>query len=145
MNKEPEFVNQIVDLYESGKSQKEIVEATCQTYSVVRYWLKKRGIYDPERRVHNLNHAHQAANQNSRQEAESRLALFLLDKGYFYIDGYKGKNSHILAKCLTCGETFTKYVDCVSKLKTISCPMCAEKRRADRLVSFQHTSGKIWS
>lgn len=39
---EPLFVQQIVDMYSSGKNQKEIVETTGQKYSVVRYWLKKK-------------------------------------------------------------------------------------------------------
>ena len=52
---EPLFVQQIVDMYSSGKNQKEIVEATGQSYCVVQYWLKKKGIYDSSRRQHNTS------------------------------------------------------------------------------------------
>lgn len=47
---EPLFVQQIVDMYSDGKSQKEIVETIGQTYNVVRYWLKKKDLYDQNRR-----------------------------------------------------------------------------------------------
>ena len=134
MRIEPEYVQQIVNMYSAGIEQKEITEATGQTYCVVRYWLKKKGLYDPKRRQHVLEPAHKAikVNEERKREAETRLARSLLEKGFTYIEGYNGKNSHIKVSCLTCGVSFTKYVESVSKLKTISCPICAENKRETR-------------
>lgn len=134
---EPLFVQQIVDMYSAGKSQKEIVEATGQTYCVVRYWLKKKNLYDPSRRWTNRASAMQGAQKNNerlKQEAETRLAFSLLEKGYAYIDGYDGKNSTIRISCLACGEAFTRYYDSAFRKKKIECPFCGDtaKRIAEQ-------------
>lgn len=77
-------------------------------------------------------------NEARRQDAENRLAVFLKENGYSYMGGYKSKNSHITVACLTCGGTFTRYVENVSKLKTISCPICADKKREAKQIEKQH-------
>lgn len=122
---EPLFVQQIVDMYSSGKTQKEIVETTRQTYCVVRYWLKKKGLYDPERR----NYAKQGINKHierEKQEAETRLVFSLLEKGFAYLGGYSGRYSTIKLSCLSCGNEFARR----AKNKTTECPFCGEKAKA---------------
>lgn len=131
---EPLFVQQIVDMYSSGKNQKEIVETTGQTYCVVRYWLKKKGLFDPGRRQTWTNHATQGlkiSNERLKQEAETRLAFSLLEKGIAYLGGYDGKDSTVSLSCLSCGNEFTRYADKQFKnSKTTECPFCGEKAKA---------------
>lgn len=131
---EPSYVMDIVNLYVNGIEQKEITERTGQTYSVVRYWLKKKGLYDPKRRQTGKCHAMQGINQANttrKQEAENRLTLFLLDKGFKYIDGYDGRDSHFKVQCLTCGGTFTRGLNSHAwKQNHLRCPICDERERA---------------
>lgn len=135
---EPLFVQQIVDMYSSGKNQKEIVETTGQTYCVVRYWLKKKGVFDPGRRQTWTNHATQGLKRNNereRQATETRLALSLLVENLGYVGGYSGRGSHIEISCLACGEKFVKYCDRVSDFirsvqqHKVECPACGTQAR----------------
>lgn len=132
MKTEPEYVSRIVELYKSGKEQKEITEITGQTYCVIRYWLKKKGLYDPNRRqtwaVHSMQGV-QKCNTQSKQEAETRLALFLLEKGFSYLGGYDGRYSTVQIACPQCGGTFSRYYDpkFLFKQKQIRCPICNEQ------------------
>lgn len=131
---EPLFVQQIVDMYSAGKNQKEIVETTGQKYSVVRYWLKKKNLYDPGRRQTWKAHAMQGVqkyNEQLKQEAETRLAFSLIEKGFAYLGGYDGRESSIKLSCLSCGNEFTRCADKQFKnSKTIECPFCGEKAKA---------------
>lgn len=135
---EPLFVQQIVDMYSSGKNQKEIVETTGQTYCVVRYWLKKKGVFDPERRQTHAKPAMQGVQKNNeqiKQASETRLALYLLVDNFGYVGGYSGKGSVIQISCFSCGEQFSKYCDGVTKFirdiqqHKIECPVCGEQAR----------------
>lgn len=128
MNKEPEFVNRIVDLYESGKSQKEIVVATCQTYSVVLYWLKKREIYSPNRRVGNLNPI-QETNQRRKNETLFNYSRKLAQHGFAYVEGYKGSKFPCKIACLTCNKEFERVLYYFS----YKCPCCIKEQREVRL------------
>lgn len=65
---EPEYVQKIVDMYSAGIEQKEITEATGRSYHTVGYWLKKKGLYDLNRRVHNTEAAHIANHKIQKQE-----------------------------------------------------------------------------
>ncbi len=135
---EPLFVQQIVDMYSAGKSQKEIVETIGQTYHVVRYWLKKKGLYDPNRRQSGKVHATQGlkrSNEKSRQEAETRLAFSLLGKGFVYLGGYNTKkDSEIRLSCLHCGKEFVRHDLHWLLNGNIECPFCGDtaKRIAER-------------
>lgn len=135
---EPLFVQQIVDMYSSGKNQKEIVETTGQTYCVVRYWLKKKGVFDPGRRQTHAKPAMQGAQKNNeqiKQASETRLALYLLIENFGYVGGYSGKGSVIQISCFSCGEQFSKYCDGVTRFirdiqqHKIECPACGEQAR----------------
>ena len=131
---EPEFVQQIVDMYSSGKNQKEIVETTGQTYNVVRYWLIKKGVFDPGRRQTWKVHAMQGAqkyNEQLKQEAETRLAFSLLEKGFAYLGGYKNKKSTFQLSCCVCGNQFSiNATDQRLKQHRLECPFCGEKAKA---------------
>lgn len=134
MKAEPEFVQTIIDMYSSGIEQKEITERTGQTYCVVRYWLKKKGLYDPNRRQTGTVHAmqgldpHNRANEARKQDAENRLAQYLLDKGFSYIGGYTSKECHIQIACQKCGEVFTTFYDAhIYEKDTIICPSCKKQ------------------
>lgn len=137
MKQEPEIVSAIVEMYLSGKEQKEIVEATGQSYYVVRYWLKKKGIYNPERRQSGNGNSKpdQTYNRMKEQEAESRLAFLLLEKGFFYI-GKAEKERRIILSCLVCGESFERYNDRHFRESAIECPHCLkvekEQKRKER-------------
>lgn len=135
---EPLFVQQIVDMYSAGKSQKEIVEATGQTYRVVRYWLKKKNLYDPNRRWTNRAPAMrgvQKYNEHQKQEAETRLAFSLLEKGFAYLGGYNTKkDSEIRLSCLRCGKEFARHDLGWLLNGNIECPFCGDRaqQRAER-------------
>ena len=135
---EPLFVQQIVDMYSAGKSQKEIVEATGQTYCVVRYWLKKKNLYDPSRRCRNTASAMrgvQKHNEHQKQEAETRLAFSLLEKGFAYLGGYNTKkDSEIRLSCLRCGKEFARHDLGWLLNGNIECPFCGDRaqQRAER-------------
>ena len=141
MSTEPEFVQKIIDMYSSGIEQKEITERTGQTYCVVRYWLKKKGLYDPNRRQTGTVHAmqgldpHNQANEARKQDAENRLAQYLLDKGFSYLGGYDGKYSTFQVACQKCGGVFSQYYDSpFLKRKNITCPCCRKKQRVAQQV-----------
>ena len=123
---EPEFVSQIVEMYESGMGQKEIVEKTGHDYSVVRYWLKKKGVYDPSRRAHGSAEGRAKIAQKKINNAENRIAINILVKGYLYLGGYKGKGSTVRIGCPTCGGEFTRYADFHLVRVKIECPICSE-------------------
>lgn len=131
MKVEPSYVKDIVDLYSNGVEQKEITERTGQTYCVVRYWLKKKGLYDPNRRAHNIESAQSTRVTSQKQEAENRLTQFFLDKGFSYISGYDGKYSTLQIACQKCGEIFSQYYDpkYLLKREQIKCPHCTQKLR----------------
>ena len=128
---EPDFVSAIVEMYQSGKEQKEIVETTGQTYCVVRYWLKKKGIFNPERRQHGNGNGFNEYNKVKEQEAESRLAFLLLEKGFFYL-GKAEKTRFVRMSCLTCGGTFERYNDRHFRESAIECPICTAKAKEQK-------------
>ena len=149
---EPLFVQQIVDMYSAGKSQKEIVEATGQTYCVVRYWLKKKNLYDPSRRCRNTASAMQGIqkyNEHQKQEAETRLAFSLLEKGFAYLGGYNGKkDSEIRLSCLRCGKEFARHDLGWLLNGNIECPFCGDRaqqraeharEKEERRKNYEHT------
>lgn len=145
---EPLFVQQIVDMYSAGKNQKEIVETTGQTYCVVRYWLKKKGVFDPSRR----NHARSTfaiqglkeSNERLKQEAETRLAFSLLEKGFAYLGGYKNKKSTFQLSCFVCGNQFSiNATDQRLKQHRLECPFCGEKAKAKAKVKAEKEAERI--
>jgi 5-methylcytosine-specific restriction endonuclease McrA len=129
MKQEPEIVSAIVEMYLSGKEQKEIVEATGRDFAFVRYWLKKKGIFNPERRQFKARFD-QSYNRMKEQEAESRLAFLLLEKGFFYI-GKAEKKKTIVLSCLVCGGTFERYNDPHFRESAIECPHCLKKKKEE--------------
>ena len=114
---DPLFVQQIVDMYSSGKNQKEIVETTGQTYYVVRYWLKKKGLYDSERR--------QSGSSRKRPNLE-KIALKLMSEGFAYLGGYENSKSNIDVSCLVCGKVFKRNAHEIPKHITV-CPFCKQE------------------
>lgn len=116
----------ISDLYISGKNQKEIVEETGASYCVVRYALKKVGVYDSSRRVHNTTPA-QEWNAVQKSEALSKYSVELLQHGFIYIDGYEGRDRKCRIAHLTCGRSFER----VPKWFTYQCPLCKEEAREE--------------
>lgn len=133
MKQEPKFVSTIVEMYESGKEQKEIVETTGQTYCVVRYWLKKKGVFESER-FERGQHREGAERTNTlkKQEAESRLAFLLLEKGFLYVGGYEGKNhkNEIRIACSVCGGEFIRRdAKSLFNADVIECPCCLNKEK----------------
>ena len=117
-------------MYLSGKEQKEIVEATGQSFNVVRYWLKKKGIFNPERRQGNYKPV-QTYNRMKEQEAETRLAFLLLEKGFFYI-GKAEKERTVILSCLVCGESFERYNDRHFRESAIECPHCLNVKKEQK-------------
>ena len=128
MKTEPEFVQQIVDMYSSGKNQKEIVETIGQTYCVVRYWLKKKGVFKAERFE---------KGQTLKREALEDLSLRLLSQGLGYIGGYEHKKSYVTITCFICGNSFERNASEVKRHPT-ECPFCKkaekEKQKAEEKV-----------
>ena len=129
MKQEPEIVSAIVEMYLSGKEQKEIVEVTGRDFAFVRYWLKKKGIFNPERRKHGNSFIQY--NQVKEQEAESRLAFLLLEKGFFYI-GKAEKERRIILSCLVCGESFERFNDKHFRESAIECPHCLKVKKEQK-------------
>lgn len=117
--KEPEFVSEVVRMYQSGANQKEIVETLGISYCQCRYWLKKRGLYDSSRRQHNTAPA-QDHNKVEHQESMERLINDLHNNGFDYLGGYKANKSKAHIKCLTCGTIFQR----VPRYWTYKCPEC---------------------
>lgn len=133
MKIEPEFVSRVIEMYNSGKSQKEIVETTNQSYNVVSYWLRKRGVYDPSRRVHITEAARSRRNEVQKRDALCRYSVELLRRGFFYIDGYTNNKSKCRIGCSFCGETFER----VPRWFSYSCPLCAEKEKEEKKISSE--------
>ena len=131
MKKEPEYVNQLCEMYQAGKNQKEIVDTLGISYFQARYWLKKKGLYDPERRQHGHGiSALNVSNIKQKQDAENRLAIKLLQEGFSYISGY-GESSTITVDCLACGKTFERNAH-EAKRHPTSCPHCLAVIRAKK-------------
>lgn len=127
----PEFVEQIASMYSSGIEQKEIVETTGQTYNVVRYWLKKRGLYDPARRGHNTK-GNAEYNEKQRSDSEKRIRCKAELFGFEYIGGYKTNDSKVTLICKECNETFERAVYTIRNSNTINCPRCQQRKRETR-------------
>ena len=119
MKKEPEFVQQIVDMYSAGESQKKIVETTGQTYCVIRYWLKKKNLHDPNRRCQV---------KDSKRRALENLSLKLLSEGFGYVNGYENHTSNITITCFACGNSFERNAVKI-KRDAIQCPFCIKTER----------------
>ena len=131
--------NRIIELSKQGYSVGRIAEMTGIKKSRINYARRLKGFKsdrafgtdgidykDSKFATHEVSQEH---NQKTKQESESRLALFLLDKGLLYISGYDGRNSKVKVCCTVCGTTFTKYYDGHFKdRKTLECPFCEEKR-----------------
>lgn len=135
MIKEPEFVSTIVEMYQSGKEQKEITETLNLSWCVVQYWLKKKGIYNPNRfKRGNHRFGTQQYNQQRKQESESELALSLFEKGFGYLGGYKNcHKSEIRIGCFVCGGEFVrKDVRTLLKADAIECPICIAKAKEQK-------------
>ena len=118
---EPEFVSDVVRMYQSGINQKEIVETLGISYCQCRYWLKKRGLYDSKRRQHNFSVA-QKRNEKKKAEAESRMALELLAQGFIYVSGYKNRASECVIFHPVCGRSFER----IPLYFKGECPLCKQ-------------------
>jgi len=132
---EPEFVSDVVRMYQSGINQKEIVEILGISYCQCRYWLKKKGLYDPKRRIHNTISA-QAYNLECRRQALEEFINELHNSGFDYLGGYENKYSKVYIVCLSCGAVFQR----TTKYWTYQCPECglhAEELRMKRLYKRQ--------
>ena len=129
----------VIDLSKQGYSIKRIAEITGVKYSRVTYARRLNG-FKSERQFGTsgidytdskvAKHEHSnLGNERRKQESESRLALFLIDKGLLYISGYDGRGSKVKVCCTVCGTTFTKHYDGHFKnRKTLECPFCEEQR-----------------
>ena len=84
---EPEFVSRIVEMYQEGANQKDIVEELGVSYNQCWYWLKKKGLYDPKRRIHNTISA-QAYNLEYRRQALEEFINELHNSGFDF-GGYE--------------------------------------------------------
>lgn len=124
MNKEPEFVSDVVRMYQSGINQKEIVEILGISYCQCRYWLKKKGLYDSSRRQRNTCQALQKRNEQLRQEAESRMALELLAQGFIYVSGYINSASECVIFHPVCGRSFER----TPRWFSGECPLCKQDK-----------------
>ena len=122
--KNPEFVSDVVRMYQSGINQKEIVEILGISYCQCRYWLKKKGLYDPSRRQRNTCQAHQKHNEQLRQKTESRLALELLAQGFIYVSGYINRASECVIFHPVCGRSFER----VPRWFSGECPLCKQDK-----------------
>ena len=132
----------VIDLSKQGYSISRIAELTGVKYSRVVYARRLNGFKserqfgtsgidytDSKVATHKRPETTQKYNQTRKQESESRLALFLLDKGLLYISGYDGRGSKVKVCCTVCGTTFTKHYDGhFKKRKTLECPFCEEQR-----------------
>lgn len=136
---EPEFVSHIVEMYQAGANQKQIVEELGVSYNQCRYWLKKRGLYDPKRRIHNTVPA-QDYNQEQHRQALEEFLSELHDSGFDYLGGYEIKYSRVYIRCLSCGAIFQRTRRNWTYHWTYQCPECglhAEEFRMKRLYKRQ--------
>lgn len=127
----------ITEMYLAGASQKEIVEATGKCYNVVRYTLKRDGVYDPCRRVFSgrpQSHIPQDYNEARKNEALTKFSFDLLQHGFAYVSGYKNKDSKCTVRCMTCGGL----LEVTPAFKGYRCPLCIkaanEEKRMSKLV-----------
>lgn len=131
--KDDELHRKITEMYLAGASQKEIVEELGCSYCVVRYTLKRDGVFDSSRRVHNLTPA-QAYNEEKKNEALTRFSFDLLQHGFAYVSGYKRKDSKCTVRCMTCGGL----MEVTPEFKGYRCPLCIkdanEEKRMSKLV-----------
>jgi len=133
---EPEFVSDVIEMYQAGASQKEIVEVLNISYCQCRYWLKKNGLYDPKRRQHNISFARSKANDNKRNRSESQMIQNLLNQGFAYVSGYKNRASECVIRHTACGRSFER----VPLYFKGECPLCKQdeidtKRQLKRMKS----------
>lgn len=133
MRKEPEIFSTIVEMYSLGKEQKEITETIGRDYAFVRYWLKKKGLYDPARRVHNtdLARAQLKSRQTRLREAENRMKRRIESLGFEYVGGYTSKRGKVTLRCKECGETFEHCADS-GRRYGIRCPACQLRKRKEQ-------------
>ena len=135
--------NKIIELSKQGYSVGRISELTGIKKSRINYArrlkgfksdraFKTNGIHYGNSKLcalHKTTNNFEAYNKNKKQESESRLAFLLLEKGFFYIGGYDGRDSTIKIGCTVCGGTFTRCCDTryIKRLNNLDCPLCREK------------------
>ena len=153
---EPEYVQQIVDMYSAGIEQKEITETTGQSYFTVRYWLKKKGLYDPNRRQtgkvnrpdsnNRVNNAHKqevenarvirqtqedAARAKKRKEYEKQLEIWRKVREERELE--KERKIDELHTCPICHKTFTirEYAESagIDPIRILNIEYCSDKCR----------------
>ena len=154
MKIEPTFVSPLLEMYQAGSDQKEIVEALGISYFQARYWLKKKGLYDPERRQSGKAPAMrgcQEYNEERKRMAELVVESDIESHGFWYVGGYDGRDSAITIRCRKCWRTFERTYDTHFKkrLRTIgseaiTCPHCVAdaKRREEEKQRYRELAKK---
>lgn len=119
MLNEPQFVAPLVEMYQAGANQKEIVETLGISYCQCRYWLKKKDLFDSSRRQHNLLPA-QEYNRELWTQAKENLIDKLRESGFDYLGGYENRKSKVYIQCYSCGAIFRR----VPQYWSFECPEC---------------------
>lgn len=121
--KNDEIHRRITEMYISGASQKEIVETLGVSYCVVRYTLKRDGVYDPKRRVFKRSGLHNYMNDIKREESARKFALELSQNGLVLVDEYINQITKVKIKCSECNGTFERVPH---DFKNYNCPICKQ-------------------
>lgn len=123
LKKNDELHRRITEMYISGAAQKEIVETLGVSYCVVRYTLKRDGVFDPNRRNFKRPNCFNKANDAKREKAARKFALELSQNGLVLIDEYINQITKVKIKCSECNGTFER---APHDFKTYYCPICKQ-------------------
>lgn len=123
LKKNDELHRRITEMYISGAAQKEIVETLGVSYCVVRYTLKRDGVFDPNRRNFKRPDCFNKANDAKREKAAREFAALLSRNGFALVSDYKKAHEKCKIKCFTCNKVFERQP---SDFKRYGCPICKQ-------------------
>lgn len=146
MKIEPTFVNEMVKMYLSGIEQQTIANKYDTSLAKVRYWLKKKGVYDQERWIRNNKDkiiiiSSEKREQIANKAKEKNLLKYksLYAQHGFVLEEYNGTVGKSKFKCLTCGDNFERTVRYWNSLE---CPCCKRKKRKENQIERQQKSSE---
>lgn len=125
-----ELANEALAYYAEGHSSQETADKFGIKKTQVDTWARARGIKNGRTLSEIQTEKARKGAELKIKAAGERLAAFLHTEGLELVGEYRGHNSRVSLKCLTCGAVFERTANSARK-KAPKCPGCEETRRKE--------------
>lgn len=127
-----DFANEVLEFYQNGHSQREIMEKFGISRNDLQNWVKRRGVTNG-RTISEINREKAAVGAAKIiAKAGVKFKQRMFEQGFDVISEYRGKDAKVTLRCQKCGEQFERTIHHLTH-EGARCPFCLEEERKARL------------